>query len=59
MADWTYSSSAPWYVCRSSVKSVKIESGVTSIGADAFGYCTSLKKATIYSKTAAFDGYIF
>ena len=35
--------SSPWYSVESSIKTVKIESGVTSIGTYAFGGCSSLK----------------
>ena len=38
---------APWYGSRSRVKSAVIAEGVTSIGADAFLYCTSLTGVTI------------
>ena len=38
---------APWYGSRSRVKSAVIAEGVTSIGADAFWYCTSLTGVTI------------
>ncbi len=47
MADYTYSSSAPWYSYRSYIKSVTISDGVTSIGSQAFYYCTSLTSVTI------------
>ena len=40
-------SNAPWYGSRSRVKSAVIAEGVTSIGADAFRYCTSLTSVTI------------
>ena len=36
MADYSSSSSVPWYSSRSSVKTVVIKYGVTSIGSDAF-----------------------
>ncbi len=39
--------SAPWYDYRSSIKSVIIEEGVTSIGESAFYYCSSLESITI------------
>ena len=42
-----YSKSAPWYKYRSSIQSVMLEDGVTSIGAYAFKDCTSLESITI------------
>lgn len=42
-----YGSPAPWYSYRSSVKTVTIGSGVTSIGSDAFVDCTGLTSIKI------------
>lgn len=39
--------SAPWYSNRDSIKAVVIESGVTSIGEEAFNKCSSLTGITI------------
>ena len=47
MSDYSYSSSVPWYSYRSSIKSVVITDGVTSIGEAAFVYCTGLTSVTI------------
>jgi len=47
MTDWSSSSNVPWYSYRSSIKSVTIESGVTSIGNYAFYNCSSLTSVTI------------
>ncbi len=47
MTDWTSSSSIPWYSYRSSITSVVIGSGVTTIGSSAFSNCTSLTSVTI------------
>ncbi len=47
MANWTRSSTAPWYSNRSSVTKVIIENGVTSIGDYAFSRCTPLQNVTI------------
>ncbi|KAA6302014.1 MAG: hypothetical protein EZS26_001830 [Candidatus Ordinivivax streblomastigis] len=48
MPDYSYpSSSAPWYSSRSSITTVVIEDGVTTIGADAFFDCSSLSSVTI------------
>ncbi len=47
MTDWSSYSSVPWYSNRESVKSVVINSGVTSIGDYAFYYCSSLTSVTI------------
>jgi len=43
----TLSSAAPWYASRTSIQTVVIASGVTSIGGMAFRDCTSLTNATI------------
>ncbi|MDR1629871.1 MAG: leucine-rich repeat domain-containing protein [Oscillospiraceae bacterium] len=45
MANFEYS--APWYSYHSSIKSVTIQSGVTSIGKNVFRYCSSLESVTI------------
>ena len=47
MADWTTYPDIPWYSNRSSIKSVVIEDGVTSIGEDAFAYCTNLTSVSL------------
>lgn len=48
MTDFARDSDAPWYEYKSSVKSVVIEHGVTSIGTNAFkGYNTNLKSLTM------------
>lgn len=47
MANWSDSSSAPWYSYRSEITKAIIEDGVTSIGNYAFYNCTSLISADI------------
>ena len=47
MANWSVSSSAPWYSYRSEITKAIIEDGVTSIGNYAFYNCTSLISADI------------
>ena len=59
MAD--YSSSTSWYNYRSSIKTVKIGDGVTSIGKRAFYYCRSLTSIEVPNSVTsigddAFDG---
>lgn len=47
MEDFSYSGGTPWHQSRSSIKAVVIESGVTSIGEEAFNKCSSLTGITI------------
>ena len=47
MADYDAPSGQPWKDYRSSITSVVIESGVTSIGKNAFNNCTGLTSATV------------
>ena len=47
MDDYSFSSYAPWYASRSSIKTVAISDGVTSIGSYAFYECRSLTSVTI------------
>ena len=49
MKNYTGSSDVPWYSVRTTIKSVVIESGVTSIGSSAFYYCSSLTQIEIPS----------
>ncbi len=47
MADYSYAVDAPWIDYRSSIQSVVIDSGVTTIGSRAFYLCRSLTDVTI------------
>ena len=47
MADYASSENQPWKDYRSSITSVIIESGVTSIGKNAFNNCTGLASVTV------------
>ena len=58
MADYSWYG-APWYGFRSQVKSVIMENGVTSIGADAFHGCTSLTSVTIPNGVTSIREYAF
>ena len=42
---------APWYLQRGYIKTVVVEEGVTSMGANAFSFCENLTGITIFSKT--------
>lgn len=59
MTDWTYSSTAPWYGNSSSIKSVVIDDGVTSIDEYAFYNCSSLKSITIPDSVTSIGSYAF
>ena len=47
MADWMWSSETPWADYLSSIKSLVINDGVTSLGTSAFENCTGLTSVTI------------
>ena len=57
MTNWN--SSAPWYSNRSSIKSVVIEDGVTTIGDWAFVYCDSLTSVEIPESVTSIGNYAF
>lgn len=61
MADYSSpsSNSVPWYSFRSSVKSVTLGDGVTSIGNDAFLNCQSLTSVDMPSVTSIGDGAFY
>ena len=54
-----YSSGAPWYSSRSSIKTVVIGSRVTSIGDYAFYNCSSLTSITIPGSVTSIGRYAF
>ena len=47
MTDYTYDSRSPWYSCRTYIKRVVMQQGVTSIGDHAFWDCSGLTSVTI------------
>ena len=47
MTDYTYDSRSPWYSCRTHIKRVVMQQGVTSIGDHAFWDCSGLTSVTI------------
>ena len=60
MEDYYYgSSSAPWYDYHSSIRSVIISDGVTSIGSSAFYGCSSLTSVTIPNSVTSIGGSAF
>ena len=59
MYDYLYGSVAPWYSDSSSVKTVEIKSGVTSIGDRAFVDCGSLTSITIPDSVTRIGDYAF
>jgi uncharacterized protein YjdB/uncharacterized protein YkwD len=59
MAAYSDSSNAPWYDSRASITSVKINSGVTSVGTQAFKNCSSLTSVSIASTVNKIGGAAF
>ena len=59
MTDYSYSSSAPWYSSRSSITSVIISDGVTSIGSEAFDGCSGLTSVTIPNSVTSIGNSAF
>ena len=49
----------PWYDYKSTIQSVVIFSGVTSIGGNAFSYCTNLKSVDIPDGVTSIEFYAF
>ncbi len=59
MENFAYTACIPWYDYRSSIKSVIISDGVTSIGDWAFGDCSSLTSVTIGNSVTSIGGFAF
>ena len=59
MKNYNSSSSLPWYSFRSSIQKVIIHDGVTSIGSDAFYYCSSLTSVTIPNSVTSIGNCAF
>lgn len=60
MTDFTSSNSAPWYNHNSSIKSISIQDGVSSIGSYAFYYCSYLfGTLTIPDSVVTIGSYAF
>ncbi len=59
MYNFEYPNYAPWYSSRSSIKTVIIEDGATSIGNYAFLYCSSLTSVTIPNSVTSIGGSAF
>jgi hypothetical protein len=59
MANYTYSTKAPWNAYISSITSVVIESGVTGIGDYAFEGCSNLTSVSIPGSVTSIGEYAF
>ncbi len=59
MTNWSSSSDAPWYSMREKIKSITVESGVTSIGKYAFYNCSQVSKVTIADTVLTINAYGF
>ena len=59
MDEYSFPSDVPWHNIGSSIKSVVIEDGVTSIGRYAFYYCRNLTNITIPDSVKSIGDYAF
>ena len=59
MTDFNYPDYGPWYNSKDSIKAVVIESGVTSIGSEAFKDCSSLESVTIPDGVTSIGDKVF
>ena len=59
MTDYTYDSRSPWYSCRTYIKRVVMQQGVTSIGDHAFWDCSGLTSVTIPDSVTSIGGSAF
>ncbi|MCD7737206.1 MAG: leucine-rich repeat protein [Lachnospiraceae bacterium] len=59
MTDWTTMGAVPWYDYTDSIKTVKIESGVTSIGSNAFYNCSNMTAISIPSGVTKIGMFAF
>ncbi len=59
MENYASESKVPWYSSRTSIKTVSIEEGVTSIGNYAFRACSSLSSITIPNNVTSIGVYAF
>lgn len=59
MEDYSFVSNIPWSSISSEILSVRIEQGVTSIGAHAFSNCSSLMNVSIPDTVTSIGSYAF
>lgn len=59
MKDYAYNNTSPWYSYRKNIKTVVIEDGVTSVGQEAFNYCSAITDISISKTVASIGLYAF
>ncbi|MDR3188190.1 MAG: leucine-rich repeat protein, partial [Prevotellaceae bacterium] len=59
MANYSTTTTAPWYSSRASIKAIAIQNGVTTIGEAAFYDCIGVTSVSIPSSVTTIGGYAF
>lgn len=59
MADYTYTTAAPWSGVKQNITKVVVEEGVTNVGAYAFNYCRELSSVSLPDSLTKIGTYAF